>query len=116
MKRPRIENPNGRLLSNGIAVSINGPASALVSNRPNPFNSTTQITYHLATPGPVRLVIYNIVGQVVATLVDGFQETGAYQAAWDGRDWRGERVVSGVYLYRLQAGAFDEVRKMTILQ
>ena len=64
----------------------------------------------------MRLVIYNIAGQVVATLVDAFQETGAYQVAWDGRDARGGRVVSGVYLYRLQAGSFDAVGKMTILQ
>ena len=85
-------------------------------NRPNPFNSTTQITYHLASPRPVRLVIYNLLGQVVTVLADAYQEMGAYQVAWEGRDVSGARVVSGVYLYRLQAGSFDQVRKMTILQ
>ena len=91
-------------------------ASRLGPNVPNPFNSTTLITYHLAEAAPVRLVVYNTLGQVVATLVDAYQETGVYHAAWDGRDASGVPVVSGVYLYRLQAGAFDEVRKMTVLQ
>ena len=91
-------------------------ASGLGPNVPNPFNSTTQIVYHLAEAAPVRLVVYNTLGQVVATLVDAYQETGVYHAAWDGRDASGVPVVSGVYLYRLQAGAFDEVRKMTVLQ
>ncbi len=113
-----------RPLSNSPSVTVGSPPASkivatqtsLLANRPNPFNSTTQITYHLAAPAPVRLIIYNTLGQVVATLVDAFQETGAYQVAWDGRDARGARVVSGVYLYRLQAGSFDAVGKMTILQ
>ena len=63
--------------------------TALLANRPNPFNSTTQITYPLASPRPVRLVIYNLFGQVVTVLVDAYQEMGAYQVAWEGRDASG---------------------------
>ena len=91
-------------------------ASGLQSNYPNPFNSSTQIPYRVRTPGPVRLVIYNALGQSVRTLVDEFQAAGAYQVSWDSRDQRGVRVANGVYLYRLQAGAIAQVRKMIVLE
>ena len=82
------------LFSPSIALDIPQPAPTLVSthntvppttsrlepNYPNPFNSTTQISYRLATPGPVRLDIYNILGQQVHTLVDQVQAAGFYQA------------------------------------
>ena len=64
----------------------------------------------------MRLVIYNALGQPVRTLVDEFQAAGAYQVSWDGHDRRGARVASGVYLYRLQAGAVAQVRKMIVLE
>ena len=91
-------------------------ASSLESNYPNPFNSSTQIPYRVSVSGPVRLVIYNVLGQPMRTLVDGVQAAGAYQVPWDGRDHSGVRVASGVYLYRLQAGAVTQVRKMLVLQ
>ncbi|MCY3668522.1 MAG: T9SS type A sorting domain-containing protein [Gemmatimonadetes bacterium] len=91
-------------------------ASSLESNYPNPFNSSTQIPYRVSASGPVRLVIYNVLGQPMRTLVDGVQAAGAYQVPWDGRDHSGVRVASGVYLYRLQAGAVTQVRKMLVLQ
>ena len=91
-------------------------ASSLEPNYPNPFNSSTQIPYRIRVPGPVRLVIYNALGQPVRTLVDEIQAAGAYQVPWDGRDHRDERVANGVYLYRLQAGTVAEVRKMLVLE
>ena len=91
-------------------------ASSLESNYPNPFNSSTQIPYRVSAPGPVRLVIYNVLGQPVRTLVDGVQAAGAYQISWDGRDHSGVRVANGVYLYRLQAGEIARVRKMLVLE
>ena len=91
-------------------------ASGLQSNYPNPFNSSTQIPYRVRAAGPVRLVIYNALGQSVRTLVDEFQAAGAYQVSWDSRDHRGVRVANGVYLYRLQAGAVAQVRKMIVLE
>ena len=90
--------------------------SDLQPNYPNPFNSSTQIPYRVSAPGPVRLVIYNVLGQPVRTLVDAIQAAGAYQVPWDGRDHRGARVANGVYLYRLQAGAVTRVRKMLVLE
>ena len=91
-------------------------ASGLEPNYPNPFNNSTQIPYRVSAPGPVRLVIYNALGQPVRTLVDAIQAAGAYQVPWDGRDHRGARVANGVYLYRLQAGAVAQVRKMLVLE
>ena len=91
-------------------------ASGLEPNYPNPFNSSTQISYRLSTSGPVRLVIYNVLGQPVRTLVDAIQAADAYQVPWDGRDHSGARVANGVYLYRLQAGAIARVRKMLVLE
>ena len=90
--------------------------TALQPNYPNPFNSSTQIPYRVSAPGPVRLVIYNTLGQPVRTLVDAIQAAGAYQVSWDGRDHRGARGANGVYLYRLQAGEHVRVRKMMILE
>ena len=91
-------------------------ASSLEPNYPNPFNNSTQIPYRVSAPGPVRLVIYNVLGQPVRTLVDEIQAAGAYQISWDGRDHSGARVANGIYLYRLQAGATARVRKMLVLE
>ena len=105
-----------RLASAAKPVAHLPITSGLQSNYPNPFNSSTQIPYRISTSGPVRLVIYNALGQAVRTLVDEFQAAGAYQVSWDGRDRRGVRVANGVYLYRLQAGAVAQVRKMIVLE
>ena len=90
--------------------------SGLDPNYPNPFNSSTQIPYRVSASGPVRLVIYNALGQPVRTLVDEIQAAGKYQVPWDGRDHRGARVANGAYLYRLQAGEIARVRKMLVLE
>ena len=105
-----------RLDSAAKSVAHLPVTSGLQSNYPNPFNSSTQILYRVRAPGPVRLVIYNALGQPVRTLVDEFQAAGAYQVSWDGHDHRGARVANGVYLYRLQAGAVAQVRKMIVLE
>ena len=70
-------------------------------NAPNPFNSSTQIAYILAVAGPVRLEIYNTLGQPVRTLIDQVQPAGYYRVDWDARDRRGAGVAGGVYLMRL---------------
>ena len=72
---------------------------------PNPFNSATnsatQIAYHLSSPGPVHLVIYNLMGQPVRTLVNEFQTAGSYRVQWDARDQQGASLSSGIYITRL---------------
>ena len=89
---------------------------SLDPNYPNPFNPTTAIRFSLPQPGEAELSIYNLLGQRVATLVHGVQEAGVHTLAWDGRDEQGRELASGVYLYRLQAGAQVETRKLLLLR
>jgi hypothetical protein len=89
---------------------------ALSQNRPNPFNPSTTIQYALPHSGEVRLVIYNVLGQEIRTLVNGLQQAGYYTMTWDGRDNAGRVAGSGVYLYRITAGAFQQTRRMTLLK
>ena len=76
-------------------------ASGLAPNSPNPFNSATLIAYHLSSPGPVKLVIYNLLGQPVRTLVDETRTAGSYQVRWDARDESGALLSTGVYIAHL---------------
>ncbi|RMH79556.1 MAG: T9SS C-terminal target domain-containing protein, partial [Calditrichaeota bacterium] len=86
-------------------------------NYPNPFNPSTTITYQLPQAGEVRLVIYNLLGQKVRTLVDARQEAGRYRVVWDGRSDAGAPVASGVYVYRFEvAGKYRKVSKMILLK
>ncbi|MCY3736619.1 MAG: T9SS type A sorting domain-containing protein [Gemmatimonadaceae bacterium] len=88
----------------------------LLPNAPNPFNAGTQISYRLVSPGPVRLVIYNALGQAMRRLVDRHQTAGYYQVHWDGRDQRGDPVGSGIYFSRLQAGPVVHAGKMVVVR
>ena len=99
----------------GVAKLAGRPAPtrfALNPNYPNPFNPSTTISYELVEAAQVRLTIYNVMGQQVRELVAGVQEAGSYAIAWDGSDGSGQRVASGLYLYRLQAGNQVGVQKM----
>ena len=87
----------------------------LNQNYPNPFNPGTVISYQLPQAVPVRLDIYNSLGQRVRTLVDEGQEAGVHGLVWDGRDDSGRGLASGVYFYRLEAGSFTESRKMVLV-
>jgi len=87
-------------------------AFGLDLNYPNPFNPSTTIRYALPEAASVSLVVYNILGQQVRTLVNGAQGPGVHSAVWDGRDEAGRMAATGVYIYRLQAGAFVQVKKM----
>ena len=90
--------------------------SGLAPNVPNPFNSATQIAYHLSSPGPVQLVIYNVLGQPVRTLVDQFQAAGSYQVQWDARDQRGAALSSGVYITRLSYPGGMQAQRLLYLK
>jgi len=74
------------------------------------------LKWQLPKQAEVRLEIYNILGEKVKTLVDEKQPAGSYSASWNGLDEHGWTVTSGVYLCRLRAGEFTEVRKMILVR
>ena len=88
----------------------------LAPNAPNPFNSSTQIAYNLAGSGPVELVIYNVLGQPVRTLVDEFQGAGFHQVQWDARDQQGASLSSGTYIARLSHPGGVQTRRLLYLK
>ena len=87
---------------------------ALNQNFPNPFNPSTEIRYQLPESGPVQLVVYDLLGQEVKVLADGAAEAGVHSVTWSGVDGMGRPVGSGIYLVRMKAGEFVQVRKMTL--
>lgn len=89
---------------------------ALAQNYPNPFNPTTTIRYALPRTTEVKLVIYDISGKPVRTLVDGVEAAGIKSLTWDGTEAGGAPAATGVYFYRLTAGPFTAVRKLTLLR
>ncbi len=91
-------------------------AFALEQNYPNPFNPSTTIRYALKDNVPVRLKIYNTLGQVVRTLVNTRQQAGSYEVLWDGTNDFGQQVASGMYIYRIEAGDFVQAKRMTLLK
>jgi len=89
---------------------------ALKQNFPNPFNPTTTIRYELPQSENVRLIIYNMLGQKVRTLVNEQHTAGRYSVTWDGKDDAGRMVGSGLYFYQVQAGNFVKTAKMVFLK
>ncbi|MFH2035444.1 MAG: T9SS type A sorting domain-containing protein, partial [Candidatus Zixiibacteriota bacterium] len=83
----------------------------LSQNHPNPFNPMTAIEFTISVSSNVKLEIFNVSGQKIATLVDRFFEAGTYSL-----DWNGSRVASGIYFYKIEAGSFVETKKMTLLK
>lgn len=83
----------------------------LEQNYPNPFNSYTQIRYALPEDGHVRLLVYNMTGQIVKTLLDAYVHAGYYNVSFDATD-----LASGLYLYKLEAGPYTETRKMVLIR
>ena len=84
---------------------------SLHTNSPNPFNPTTVIKYDLPQDGKVRLVVYNILGQMVATLVDDFKKAGYHQVVWNGHN-----MPSGMYFYKLVTDNFVQTNKMLLIK
>ena len=83
----------------------------LKQNYPNPFNPTTTIEYKVPVGSYVVLKIYNVLGEEIKKIVDGYKEAGSHNVSWDGSDFSGRTVSSGVYFYQMIAGNFNEVRK-----
>lgn len=94
-----------------------GQNFVLEQNYPNPFNSSSIIRYTLLSASNVSVTIYNILGQEVTVLLDGFQAAGQdIELMWNGADQRGNHVAAGVYFYRLRTPTGSQTKKMTIVR
>jgi len=88
----------------------------LLCNYPNPFNPTTTLTFDIIQPGVVTLKIYNLLGQEIAVLLDGYQQSGEHKVTWNGRQSDGGQAGSGTYFARLQQGSLVDVKKLVLLR
>ena len=84
-------------------------------NYPNPFNPSTIIPYQLAASSQVRLEVFNLLGQRIATLVDGERPAGFHTATWHATDAAGRAVGAGVYIYRMTVGAASQTGRMVLI-
>ena len=99
------------------AAKISAPQAQALHNYPNPFNPTTTIRYALEDAAPVRLEIYNLLGQLTRTLVAEHQDAGRYAVPWDATDERGRLVSAGIYFMHLQVGSQrSQIEKMLLIK
>lgn len=115
----QIDSDGSFAYSESMEVRVDQPrAFRLGQNFPNPFNPSTRIDFTLPKDSaiPVSLIIYNLMGQEIRTLLNASLQAGDHQMGWDGRDDQGRQVGSGVYFYRLQAGTELAFRKMIKMQ
>ncbi len=88
----------------------------LHQNYPNPFNPVTTIQFDLPKPGRAAIKIYNVLGQDVKTLFDDLKTAGYHSIKWDGTNEFGNRVASGMYIYRVASEFGIKSRKMVIIK
>ncbi len=81
----------------------------LYDNFPNPFNPSTEISYQLPNDGNVKLKVYNMMGQEVMTLVNGFKEKGMYSVSFNAGN-----LPSGIYIYKIESGNYVQIKKMIL--
>jgi len=104
--------PTYGLTETSVEESLEQPnAYALHNNFPNPFNPTTNISFTLPMAENVQLSVYNVLGQRVATLVDGVMSAGTHTVNFNAAD-----LASGVYLYQIRAGSFSQSRTMMLVK
>lgn len=105
----------------GAGGTVSAPAKpvfqwALHQNTPNPVGSRTEVHYEVARASDVSLKVYNARGQLVRALVSERKEPGRYTVHWDGTNSEADRVSSGVYFCRMEAGSFSSVKKMLVVR
>lgn len=103
-------------LDQGTAVDTVPDDYNLSHNYPNPFNPQTTISFDLPSAQNVQLDVYDISGELVKTLINGPRIAGNHRVTWSGVDQQGREVSSGVYYYRMDAGHFSQIRKMTLVK
>ncbi|OQY37948.1 MAG: hypothetical protein B6226_04350 [Candidatus Cloacimonetes bacterium 4572_65] len=89
----------------------------LGTNYPNPFNPETTISYNVAKDNQkVEIVVYNIIGQKVKTLVNSAKQSGEHTVVWNGRNEQGNQVGSGIFFYKIKSGSYSKTKKMVLLK
>jgi len=88
----------------------------LYANVPNPFNPVTKITFSMEEDANVNLSVYNVAGQLIRRLVNGYRLKGLYTEMWDGKDNNGNLVASGIYFYRLKTDSFSSSKKIVLIR
>jgi len=108
----QIDNNGSFEYSKTIKIDLGTPEKfELSQNYPNPFNPTTTISFSLPESGNVKLTLYNLIGQVLGTIVNEYKESGIHTINFDGSE-----LNSGIYIYKLQAGSFVETKKMILMK
>jgi len=122
---PPYQDPQGRygyrlkLTKDGILgtdVTSTPTEYQLSQNYPNPFNPTTSISYAMPKAGQVSIVVYDLLGSVVKTLVSQYQSEGNYSVVWDATNDLGQTVTTGNYIVKMVSGNFTTTRKMTLMK
>ena len=106
-----ISTPVRDSIVSGVATNRTPSQFSLDQNYPNPFNPTTNFSFRIAESGLISLKIYDILGNEVATLVNGYKSPGHYDVPFDA-----SHLASGVYYYELRAEKFRGVKRMVVLK
>ncbi len=123
--RRDFDNPQNDIWKTGKVVPtsiddetvLDVPSSFTIGqNYPNPFNPVTTIEYSVPTRSQVTIEVFNTLGQKVITLIDKVQSAGNHTLKWDSKSTSGQKVSSGVYLYRFQVGNHVEMKRMVLLK
>jgi hypothetical protein len=113
-----LADPSGQRVYGPIEVRVGSVPTAYraYQSYPNPFNPACTIRYEIPRAGKITLIVFDLNGSIVRTLVDRWEEPGVHSEVWDGKRDDGTALASGVYFYRLEAGDFVGIRKMVLLQ
>jgi hypothetical protein len=110
----QIDNDGQYEYSKAIDVELGTPEKfELSQNFPNPFNPTTTIKFSLPEASNVKLTLFNILGQEIKILVNGFEAAGVHTIELNASDLN---INSGIYIYKLETGSFTQTRKMTLMK
>ncbi len=100
-----------------LSVSVEIPSEfSLSQNYPNPFNPSTTISFSIPQKSPVKLVVYDILGNEIKTILNNEKDAGSYHVKWNGFNDNGNSVAAGIYIYRIKAGDFVQEKKMMLIK
>ena len=114
--RSEFTEPVSAILLSTDPLSLTPEVFALHQNYPNPFNPTTQIRYDLPESEFVNVIIYDVMGRKIKSLINKIQEAGYRSISWDATNDLGQPVSAGMYIYTIQAGGFRQTKKMLLLK